>query len=619
MNHSEEIKAKLDIVDIISQYLNLKSAGSNFRAVCPFHNEKTPSFMVSPEKQIWHCFGCGKGGDLFSFIMEMEGLDFIETLKLLAPKAGVVLDNKDFSENKGKNRLFEILDLSLKYYNFVLTSEKNKSDNINKIREYLLNRGLDFEAINRWGIGYSPSSYDDLLNFLKSKKYSENEIFLSGMSVKSEKGHHYNRFRDRIMFPIKDVSGRTVAFTARVNPENHEGEKSFGKYINSPQTDLYDKSRLLFGLDRAKTSIKEKDAIILVEGQMDVITAHEACFRNVVASSGTALSVSQLNLIKRYTNNLILCFDQDLAGLGATDRGIAEALKMGLNLKIMVFEDESGKDPDEIIRKNPETFEKAIDNSKNIIDYYLTKEIKSVDLKKVEQKNKSVNKILTVVNMLYNKVEQDFWIKEIGQKYSVNESFLREEITKINKKDNKNKVFVKDKKNDKRFVQSKPDIENSREDKLVELLLALIIRFPQNIDYLSNKLNSEYLPVKLRKFYDLLLFYYNKNEKKLDYNQFLIYIKSEPNWNKQESISFFNKIALLADFYLYEQDEVDIENKINRELNAIILDIKRLYYKSLIKNKENELLLAEKNDRKDDILSIMNDIKRFNEELLRIN
>lgn len=624
MNHSEEIKSRLDIVEIISQYLNLKAAGSNFRAICPFHNEKTPSFMVSPEKQIWHCFGCGKGGDIFSFIMEMEGLDFVEALKLLAPKAGVVLDKRSFSENKNKNRLFEILELSLKYYNFILTSEKSKNENIKKIREYLLARGLDLEALNRWGIGYSLDNYDDLINFLKTKKYTDQEIFLSGMSAKSERGKYFNRFRDRIMFPIKDASGRVIAFTARINPENQDKEKSFGKYINSPQTDLYDKSRVLFGLDKAKIAIKEKDAVIVVEGQMDVISAHEAGFKNVVASSGTALTTTQLNLIKRYTNNIILSFDQDLAGSGATDRGVAEALRMGLNLKVVIFEEsEEGKDPDEIIRKNPDIFAKAIDNSTNIIDYYLSKELKVVNLDNITQKNKSVNKILTVVNMLFNKVEQDFWIKKISQKYSINEVFLREQLSKIAINTNKNKGFSPKLKNDKKFVQAKNINEESREEKIMELLLSLVLRFPHNFDYLSNKLDLEQIPAKFRKFYEVLLLYYNQNAKKLDYNQFLDYIKREKiSLGKDQEVDvFLSKISLLADFYLSknnDQDE-DLDLKIKKEISNLVLEIKKIYYKNLIKEKENDLASAEKNKEKEKINSILEELKNLNDKLLSVN
>lgn len=618
MNHSEEIKAKLDIVDVISAYLNLKAAGSNFRSTCPFHNEKTPSFMVSPEKQIWHCFGCGKGGDIFSFVMEMEGLDFVEAMKLLAPKAGVTLDNKDFSQDKNKNRSLEIIELSQRYYNFVLTNEKNKNENIDKIKKYLLGRGLDLDAINRWGIGYSPNSFDDLSNFLKSKKFTENEIFLSGMSVKSEKGRHYNRFRDRIMFPINDVSGRTLAFTARINPFIENKDKSMGKYINSPQTTLYDKSRILFALDKAKMAIKEKGFVIVVEGQMDAITAHEAGFKNLVASSGTALTVAQLNLIKRYTNNLVLSFDQDSAGLAATDRGVAEALKMGLNLKILSFEGEENKDPDDIIRENPEIFKRAVDNAKNIIDYYLTKESMNVDLSKSELKSKSVHKILTVINMLYNKVEQDFWLKELSQKYDINEDSLREEILKIDKNDNKINVSSDNENNDKKFVQQEGGGARSRDDKLFELLVALIFRFPQIFDYVVNSLNLEYILDKHRKIYDLMIVYYNKNNKKLDYNKFLAYINNEEDYQDPDFLIFLNKTGLLADFYLQEQDDGDLESKVKKEVTGIILEIKKLYYKNLVKSKREDLILLEKKNDKDKIFEVMNDLKKLSEELKKL-
>ncbi|MDD3085440.1 MAG: DNA primase, partial [Candidatus ainarchaeum sp.] len=476
MNHSEEIKAKLDIVDVIGGYLNLKAVGSNFRAVCPFHNEKTPSFMVSPEKQIWHCFGCGKGGDLITFVMEMEGLDFVETLKLLAPKAGVVLDNKDFSDNSQKNKILKIMELSRKYFNFILSSEKNNSESVRKIREYLVGRGLSKEAMERWQIGYSLDSYEDLIKFLRGKGFNDNEILLAGMSFKSEKGKYFNRFRDRIMFPINDVNGRTVAFTARINP-NVKDDKGLGKYINSPQTEIYDKSRILFGLDKAKIAVKDKDELILVEGQMDAISVYEAGFENVCAISGTALTIYQLNLIKRYTKNIVLAFDQDSAGANATDRGISEALKQGFNIKIAVLQ--NGKDPDEIIKNNPDDFIKILEEAPNIMDYYLIKEFEDVNLNNISQKNKAVTKILGVINKLNNKVEQDFWLKELSQKAKVDEVFLREELNNVRKTSETGRNL-----SSKTMIKN--DIitnEDTWEDKLMENILSLMLKFSNCCEY----------------------------------------------------------------------------------------------------------------------------------------
>ena len=605
MNHSEEIKAKLDIVDVIGGYLNLKAVGSNFRAVCPFHNEKTPSFMVSPEKQIWHCFGCGKGGDLITFVMEMEGLDFVETLKLLAPKAGVVLDNKDFSDNSQKNKILKIMELSRKYFNFILSSEKNNSESVRKIREYLVGRGLSKEAIERWQIGYSLDSYEDLIKFLRGKGFNDNEILLAGMSFKSEKGKYFNRFRDRIMFPINDVNGRTVAFTARINP-NVKDDKGLGKYINSPQTEIYDKSRILFGLDKAKIAVKDKDELILVEGQMDAISVYEAGFENVCAISGTALTIYQLNLIKRYTKNIVLAFDQDSAGANATDRGISEALKQGFNIKIAVLQ--NGKDPDEIIKNNPDDFIKILEEAPNIMDYYLIKEFENVNLNNISQKNKAVTKILGVINKLNNKVEQDFWLKELSQKAKVDEVFLREELNNVRKTSETGRNL-----SSKTMIKN--DIitnEDTWEDKLMENILSLMLKFSNCCEYVFNNLSSDYLSGKYQEFYNLSLIYYNKN-KEIKYKSLSDFLIKE---KRLDLVELLNNIGLQSDFYWSDEDFS--EDSAKKELAKGILEIKKNYFKSLIDQCYKKMVLAEKDNNTKAITEIMEDLKKYNEELKKI-
>ena len=605
MNHSEEIKAKLDIVDVIGGYLNLKAVGSNFRAVCPFHNEKTPSFMVSPEKQIWHCFGCGKGGDLITFVMEMEGLDFVETLKLLAPKAGVVLDNKDFSDNSQKNKILKIMELSRKYFNFILSSEKNNSESVRKIREYLVGRGLSKEAMERWQIGYSLDSYEDLIKFLRGKGFNDNEILLAGMSFKSEKGKYFNRFRDRIMFPINDVNGRTVAFTARINP-NVKDDKGLGKYINSPQTEIYDKSRILFGLDKAKIAVKDKDELILVEGQMDAISVYEAGFENVCAISGTALTIYQLNLIKRYTKNIVLAFDQDSAGANATDRGISEALKQGFNIKIAVLQ--NGKDPDEIIKNNPDDFIKILEEAPNIMDYYLIKEFENVNLNNISQKNKAVTKILGVINKLNNKVEQDFWLKELSQKAKVDEVFLREELNNVRKTSETGRNL-----SSKTMIKN--DIitnEDTWEDKLMENILSLMLKFSNCCEYVFNNLSSDYLSGKYQEFYNLFLIYYNKN-KEIKYKSLSDFLIKE---KRLDLVELLNNIGLQSDFYWSDEDFS--EDSAKKELAKGILEIKKNYFKSLIDQCYKKMVLAEKDNNTKAITEIMEDLKKYNEELKKI-
>ncbi|MCK5320853.1 DNA primase, partial [Candidatus Parcubacteria bacterium] len=265
MQPSEEIKSRLDIVDVIREYIQLQAAGVNFRAKCPFHREKTPSFVVSPEKQIYHCFGCGEGGDIFSFVMKMEGIEFVEALRLLAPKAGVALKKQNPEAASKRNKILDMLDLSRRYYHKIFLGEASARN----AREYIKKRALSADTIEEWQIGYSLDSWDTVGKLLRAKGYKENEIFVAGLIVKSNKSNRfYDRFRGRIMFPINDVNGNTVAFSARISPEKEAVEK-MGKYINSPQTPVYDKSKILFGLDKAKLEIKKEDLAIVVEGQMD--------------------------------------------------------------------------------------------------------------------------------------------------------------------------------------------------------------------------------------------------------------------------------------------------------------------------------------------------------------
>ncbi|MFA6551593.1 MAG: DNA primase, partial [Patescibacteria group bacterium] len=339
MDQKDEIKSRLDLVEVIREYVQLKAVGVNFQARCPFHREKTPSFVVSPERQIWKCFGCGKGGDVFSFIMEMEGLSFIEALRELAPKAGIELKRHNPQEISKRNRLLDIMELAVKYYHKLLIEAPSAKPAL----AYLKNRGLSDDMIEKWQIGYSPESWDSILNFLKAGGYSEQEIFLSGLTVKKENANsYYDRFRGRIMFPINDYNGSPVAFSARVSPEREAAEK-MGKYINSPQTPIYDKSRILFGLDKAKQFIRENEAAIIVEGQMDAISSHQAGVKNVVASSGTAFSAEQIKLIKRYTDNILFSFDSDAAGELATNRGEEAARDFVNQAQKIEAEDSSGQ------------------------------------------------------------------------------------------------------------------------------------------------------------------------------------------------------------------------------------------------------------------------------------
>ncbi|MFH1412938.1 MAG: DNA primase, partial [bacterium] len=317
MTPAEEIKSKLDIVEVIREYIpNLKPSGVNFSALSPFNREKTPSFIVSPEKQIWHCFSSGKGGDIFTFVMEMENITFVEALRLLAPKAGVVLRQQDPKLASQRNMVLDILEAATAYYySNLLHSPEGKA-----ARDYLEQRGIFKEEIDKWQIGYAKDDWDDLINYLTSKGFKQEDLFTAGLTARKQgASKQYNRFRNRIMFPLNNINGNVVGFTGRAM----SGSDDTAKYINSPQTIVYDKSKLLFGMDKAKMSIKQQGYAIIMEGQMDVITAHQFGFTNVIAASGTALATEQVRLLDRYTDNIIFALDADSAGQQATDKGEA--------------------------------------------------------------------------------------------------------------------------------------------------------------------------------------------------------------------------------------------------------------------------------------------------------
>ncbi|HSD12895.1 MAG TPA: DNA primase, partial [Patescibacteria group bacterium] len=300
----EEIKMKTDIVALMSEYVRVKKSGATFMAVCPFHSEKTPSLHVSPDKGMWYCHGCGEGGDVFGFVMRMEGLDFMDAMRFLAKKAGVVLSEQDTKEQTERQLLMKVNGAAAKYYHEVL----RKSPQAEVARGYVAKRKLTEQTVEEFALGFSPDSWDAVLNFLKSKGVTDEQAYRAGLVSKSDRGRgYYDRFRGRLMFPIQDHNGNVVGFTARVMPgPDGKDPKDEAKYINTSQTLIYNKSHVLYGLHAAKQEIKKKNLAVVVEGNMDVIATHQAGVRNVVASSGTSFTAEQLQLLKRFTDRLVL-------------------------------------------------------------------------------------------------------------------------------------------------------------------------------------------------------------------------------------------------------------------------------------------------------------------------
>ncbi len=426
MNDVELVKEKIDVVDLIGEYVALKPAGVNHKGLCPFHHEKSPSFMANRERGSWHCFGCAKGGDIFSFVEEIEGLDFIEALKFLANRAGVQLTNTRSEVNTSqKNRLKDIVDIAARFFHHILLNVPAAEG----ARNYLNLRGLSSGAIDAWSLGYAPEQWDLLTQYLLKKGYAVDDLVAAGLSIKREgKNSFYDRFRGRIMFPIWDVHGTIVGFTGRVLVET---EHSGGKYVNTPQTSLYDKSRVVFALNKAKQEIRAKNLTVMVEGQMDVIACHEAGMRNVVATSGTALTLEQVKLLKRYSNNIAIAFDADAAGIAAAKRGIDVALAEGMNIRVIRIPEGAGKDPDECLKKNPAVWFSAVEQAEEIMSWYFNRAFSKKNIHDPKDKQTIANELLTDIARIPFAVEADHWLRELGGRLSVDVSVLREDMRRL--------------------------------------------------------------------------------------------------------------------------------------------------------------------------------------------
>lgn len=415
------------MAEVLAEYVQLKPAGANrYKVLCPFHREKTPSLMVSKDRQAWHCFGCGKGGDIFSFVQEIENADFPEALRMLAKKANVELQPVDPKLHNAKTRLLDLLRLAAAFYRKVLTD----ADGANVARAYLHERQVVDQTAEDFQLGYSPTTWDGLLQFLVKKKYTEQEIFEAGLTVKREKGTgYYDRFRGRLMFPIRDVNGTVVGFGGRIIAPAEGDVGATAKYINTPETLVYGKSRVLYGLDQAKRAIKQADLAVLVEGYMDCLASHQAGVANVVAVSGTALTEQQVKLLKRFTNHVALAFDADLAGGEAARRGIDQALAADMRVTVITLPE--AKDPDELIRRDPNLWRNAIAKAERIVDYAFNRAVAASDPTDIDGKKRIAQQLLPVIGRLPDPVEQSHYLKQLSSRLGVDEADLRQALRRI--------------------------------------------------------------------------------------------------------------------------------------------------------------------------------------------
>lgn len=438
MSVVDEIKQKIEIVDFIGSYAQLKKAGRNYKALCPFHNEKTPSFIVFPEQGTWHCFGaCGTGGDIFTFLMRRENIDFGEALERLAQRAGVQLVHDKPGEDEQRKRLREILATAAAHYHYLL---KNNSA-AKFARDYIAHRLISPESVEQFELGFALNEWDAMKSFLVGKGFTVKDIEAAGLAISGDSGTHYDRFRGRLMFPIRNRNGEVIGFGARALGDEEP------KYLNSPQTALFDKSSTLYGLDRAKDAIRAENLAVIVEGYMDVIGAHQGGFNNVVASLGTALTEKQLGLIKRMTNRYALALDPDAAGEEATKRGLEVArealdrktvpVPMGAGLigfeerleaELLVIPLPEGKDPDEIINDDPGLWKQLVENAEPLVDFYFRVLTQDLDLSKARDKSVAVKRLAPIIREIGDSVQRTHYSQNLARLVHIPDQTITQQV-----------------------------------------------------------------------------------------------------------------------------------------------------------------------------------------------
>jgi len=416
MDPKEEIKSRVDIAELVGEYLPLKPAGpSRFRALCPFHSEKTPSFHVSADKQIWHCFGCGEGGDCFAFVMKMEGMDFPEALMHLGKRAGVEVTRYSATETNEKRRLIDANELAAKYFRKVLTDSEAGAS----ARDYLGRRGISESLAETFGIGFAPDAWDSLTSFLNKRGFQSLEQEKAGLIQRRKDGSGvYDRFRNRVMIPLCDAHGNVIGFTGRAMPAFSAGrpdaQDDGPKYMNSPETEIYHKGRTLYGLHLAKQAIKREGRVVIVEGNLDVVASHKAGVENVVGSSGTALTDDQLALLKRFTTTVVFSFDADAAGFKAAQRGIALARHGGFDVRVAVLPADAGKDPDDAVQKDPELWRAACAKTVPIMQYYIDRAVSGRDLSNVDDKRAVASLLMPELSQIADVIEREHWLQTVS-------------------------------------------------------------------------------------------------------------------------------------------------------------------------------------------------------------
>ncbi|MEX0622053.1 MAG: DNA primase [Candidatus Woykebacteria bacterium] len=547
----DEVKKRIDIVGLINEYTPLKKAGRNYKALCPFHNEKTPSFMVSPDRQIFKCFGCSEGGDVFAFYKRMEGVEFGEAMKALAVRAGVQLqDYKPTRAEQQKEVLLKAHEAATNLYHHLLINHPTGK----KALEYLKARGIKQAAIRDFSLGVAPDRESILLDYLAKKGFSAQAVIISGLAMVGQNKPR-DRFRGRIMFPIFDAQGKVIAFSGRalgsVEP----------KYLNSPDTPIFNKSKSLYGIHLAKNSIKKEGTAVLVEGNLDVISSHQIGVSNVVAPLGTALTQLQIELVKRWAEQVFFAFDKDLAGDVAAKRGIEIAEAAGLNIRVVKMV--SGKDPDEIIRKDPLAWKGAIRAAVPVFDYFINSAIDRFGVSDAEAKRKVAAQVLPNLSTISDEILKSHYLQMLASKLGLEESVLREAIKKYEGGQTSEQI---------KEILEKP--LSAKGQVLVEkYLLACILQAGQLPDILDEKIFSDREIKELFRIIDK----FNSAERRIK-------IKSLAKNIPEALLPIFDELLLLD----IRAEILEDEEKINKEIRYCSSRLKELNLRTKLK----ELSLA---------------------------
>ncbi len=558
----DEIRNRTDIVDIISQYVVLKRSGRNFFGLCPFHKEKSPSFSVSPDKQIFHCFGCGVGGNVFHFVSKIENISFREALEMLAEKSGVELPTLESDgDNKLmqlKSKVYEINKCAAEFYH-----ENLYKPNAKPAQEYVKKRKMDNTTLKNFMIGYSNNNYSELYNMLKAKGFTEEEILASSLVNKTKDGKFIDRFRGRLMFPIQDVRNRVIAFGGRVLDDSKP------KYINSPENIVYSKGRHLFGLNVAKKYENKMKKVIIVEGYMDAISLHQRGIHNAVASLGTAMTDAQGHLLRNNSEQVIIGYDSDGAGQAATMRGLEILQSMGCDIRILGIE--GAKDPDEFVLKyGPERFIKQVDNSISLVEYKVKVLKNSLNIEQPNDKIKFLKEIANVLSKIDNDIEKEVYADKISNEYKVSKEAIYAEINKLNKS-NKQGSKILEKSRPKMQIKETEEI-NEQVDKREKLAIYLLINYP-NESYEIIKKNIAISDFKSMRNQEIVKKLYEELEKgNSNINNVLDWFEDE------ETINYISWI-LAYDFEI-------------TEINKCITDLINIYAKQNLINQRNEVIKA---------------------------